>query len=68
MSEEKGEFELEHWRSRALVAERERRKAEAEIVAPPPSSLSARLWARVGFAEVVAVLALAAAIVAWFRH
>ena len=50
-----------------LVAERERRKAEAEVVTPP-SSLTSRLWARVGFAEVVAVLALAVAIVAWFRH
>ncbi len=50
-----------------IVAERERRKAEAEVVTPP-SSLTSRLWARVGFAEVVAVLALAVAIVAWFRH
>ncbi|MEI6203411.1 MAG: AarF/UbiB family protein [Enhydrobacter sp.] len=51
-----------------IVAERERRKAEAEVAAPPPTSFATRLWARVGFAEVVAVLALAVAIVAWFRH
>jgi ubiquinone biosynthesis protein len=50
-----------------LVAERERRKAEAEVAAPLPS-FTQRLWARIGFAELVAVLALAAAIVAWFRH
>jgi ubiquinone biosynthesis protein len=49
-----------------LVAERERRKAEAEVAAPPPS-LAARLWSRIGFAEVVAVAALAAAVAAWWR-
>jgi hypothetical protein len=27
-----------------------------------------RLWPRLGFAEIVAVLALAAAIAVWFRH
>ena len=49
-----------------LVAERERRKAEADAAATPPSLVS-RLWARIGIAEVVAVLALATAVAAWWR-
>jgi ubiquinone biosynthesis protein len=47
-----------------LVAERERRKAERDA-APPP--LFGRLWPRLGFTEAVAVLALIAAIVAWWH-
>jgi ubiquinone biosynthesis protein len=49
-----------------IVAERERRKAEAEALlppAPPP-----RRWLRLGAAELVAVLALVAAVAAWLRH
>jgi ubiquinone biosynthesis protein len=49
-----------------LVTERERRKAELEDALPPRRA--ARLWSRLGFAEIVAVLALATAIAAWFRH
>src|SRR5258708_21824072 len=45
-----------------LVAEQERRKAEARSPEPPP--VAARAWPRIGFAEVIAVLALIAAIVA----
>jgi len=48
-----------------LVAERERRKAEQDGAAP--SRAWQRLWPRPGFAEIVAVLALAAALAAWFR-
>jgi hypothetical protein len=48
------------------VTERERRKAELEDALPPRRA--ARLWSRLGFAEIVAVLALATAIAAWFRH
>jgi ubiquinone biosynthesis protein len=47
-----------------LVAERERRNAERDVAQPP---LSGRLWPRLGFAEAVAVLALIAAIVAWWH-
>jgi len=47
-----------------LVVEHERRVAE-RAAAPPPTS--GRVWSRVGFAEVVAVLALVAAIVAWWH-
>jgi ubiquinone biosynthesis protein len=47
-----------------LVAERERRKAERDAA---PSPLFGRLWPRLGFTEVVAVLALIAAIVAWWH-
>jgi ubiquinone biosynthesis protein len=46
-----------------VVAEHERRKAESEALQPPPSS---RYW-RPRFAEVVAVLALVAAIAAWWH-
>ena len=46
-----------------LVAEHERRKAERDSLKPPPSS---RDW-RPRFAEVVAVLALVAAIAAWWH-
>src|SRR6266851_2836936 len=48
-----------------VVAERERRQAEAESKEPPP--VAARAWPRIGFAEIVAVLALIAAIVAWWH-
>jgi ubiquinone biosynthesis protein len=47
-----------------LVAERERQRSEREVAVPPP--LPVRVW-RFGFAEVVAVLALIAAIVAWLH-
>jgi ubiquinone biosynthesis protein len=47
-----------------VVAERGRRQAEAESKEPPP--VTARTW-RPGFAEIVAVLALIAAIVAWWH-
>jgi ubiquinone biosynthesis protein len=47
-----------------LVAERERRKAERDVARPP---LSGRLWPRFGFAEAVAILALVAAIAAWWH-
>src|SRR4030095_14979824 len=47
-----------------LVAELERRKAEREAPTPPP--IPARGW-RPGFAEIIAVLALIAAIVAWWH-
>jgi ubiquinone biosynthesis protein len=46
------------------VAERERRQAEAESKDPPP--VTTRTW-RLGFAEIIAVLALIAAIVAWWH-
>ena len=49
-----------------LVAERERRKAEQEDAVP--ARMPQRQWPRAGFAEIVAVLALLAAIAAWFRH
>ncbi len=48
-----------------VVAEHERRKAEAEAKQPPPATV--RPWPRIGFAEVIAVLALIAAIVAWWH-
>jgi ubiquinone biosynthesis protein len=48
-----------------LVAERERRKAEQEDALP--ARVPSRLWPKLGFAEIVAVLALAAAIAAWWR-
>jgi ubiquinone biosynthesis protein len=47
-----------------LVAERERQRSEREVVVPPP--LPVRIW-RFGFAEIVAVLALIAAIVEWLH-
>ena len=47
-----------------LMAERERRKAERDVAQLP---LAGRLWPRLGFAEAVAVLALIAAIVAWWH-
>jgi ubiquinone biosynthesis protein len=46
-----------------LVAERERRKAEREVQPPP---VPGRFW-RPGFPEIVAVLALLAAIAAWWH-
>jgi ubiquinone biosynthesis protein len=48
-----------------LIAERERRQAEREAVPRPPEP--ARSWLRPGFAEIIAVLALIAAIVAWWH-
>ncbi len=48
-----------------LVAERERRRAEREAVVPPP--LPVRTPSRFGLAEIVAVIALLAAIAAWLR-
>jgi ubiquinone biosynthesis protein len=48
-----------------LVAENERRKADYQNAEPPPTA--GRSWPRVGFAEVIAVLALLAAIAAWWR-
>ena len=48
-----------------LVAERERRQAELEAASRPPEV--GRSWLRPGFAEVIAVLALIAAIVAWWH-
>jgi ubiquinone biosynthesis protein len=48
-----------------LVAEHERRKAEGQAVNPPPTTIRAR--SRVGFADVIAILALIAAIVAWWH-
>ena len=47
-----------------LVAEHERRKAERAEATPPP--IPGRGW-RPGFAEIIAVLALIAAIVAWWH-
>jgi ubiquinone biosynthesis protein len=47
-----------------VVAERERRQAEAESKEPPPAA--GRPW-RPRFAEIIAVLALIAAIVAWWH-
>ncbi|NDH63642.1 MAG: 2-polyprenylphenol 6-hydroxylase [Alphaproteobacteria bacterium] len=48
-----------------LVVEHERRIAER--AAAPPLPVRGRLWPRVGFAEAVAILALLAAIVAWWH-
>ncbi|HSI00479.1 MAG TPA: 2-polyprenylphenol 6-hydroxylase [Reyranella sp.] len=48
-----------------LVAERERRKAERDAAPTAPTPL--RLWPRLGFAEAIAILALVAAIVAWWH-
>ena len=48
-----------------LIAERERRRAERDAVPRPPES--GRHWPRVGAAEVLAVLALIAAVAAWWR-
>ena len=47
-----------------LVAEQERRKAERDAAVPLPSA--GRFW-RPGFSEVIAILALIAAIVAWWH-
>ena len=47
-----------------VVAERERRQAEAE--SKDPSPVTGRAW-RPRFAEIIAVLALIAAIVAWWH-
>ena len=46
-----------------LLAEHERLKAERDALQPPPAG---RLW-RPGFAETVAILALVAAIAAWWH-
>ncbi|MBN9087267.1 MAG: 2-polyprenylphenol 6-hydroxylase [Reyranella sp.] len=48
-----------------LIAERERHQAEREAAPRPPEP--GRSWLRPGFAEIVAVLALIAAIVAWWH-
>jgi ubiquinone biosynthesis protein len=48
-----------------LVAEHERRKAERDPVPVPP--LTGRYWPRLSVAEVIAVLALIAAIAAWLH-
>jgi ubiquinone biosynthesis protein len=48
-----------------LVSEHERSRVERESREPAP--VPSRLWPKIGFAEVVAVLALVAAIVAWLR-
>lgn len=47
-----------------MVAERERRRAERDVAEAP---LSGRLWPRLRFSEAIAVLALIAAIAAWWR-
>ena len=47
-----------------VVAERERRKAE-QSKRPSPAPVAP--WPRIGFAEIIAVLALIAAIVAWWH-
>ncbi|MBU5885604.1 hypothetical protein JVW21_21055, partial [Vibrio cholerae O1] len=48
-----------------LIAERERHQAEREAAPRPPEP--GRSWLRPGFAKIVAVLALIAAIVAWWH-
>src|SRR5215468_6963445 len=48
-----------------VVAEQERRRAESQASNPAPTTV--RAWPRIGFAEVIAVLALIAAIVAWWH-
>jgi len=48
-----------------LITERERRQAERDAVPRPPEP--ARPWLRIGVAEIIAVLALAAAIAAWWH-
>jgi len=48
-----------------VIAERERRQVERDAVPRPPEP--ARSWLRVGFAEIIAVLALIAALVAWWH-
>jgi ubiquinone biosynthesis protein len=48
-----------------LIAERERREAERDAVPRPPEP--GRYWPRTGFAEIVAVVALIAAVAAWWR-
>ncbi|MBS0538558.1 MAG: 2-polyprenylphenol 6-hydroxylase [Proteobacteria bacterium] len=47
------------------VAEHERRKVELAEAVPAP--VPSRLWPRIGITEIVAVLALAAAIAAWWH-
>jgi len=47
------------------VAEHERLKVELAELKPVP--VPSRLWPRLGFAEIVAILALAAAAAAWWR-
>jgi len=48
-----------------VVAEQERRRAELQASNPPPATT--RTWPRIGLTEVIAVLALIAAIVAWWH-
>jgi ubiquinone biosynthesis protein len=47
-----------------MIAERERRQAEREAA---PRPVPARSWLRLGFTEIVAVLALIAAILGWWH-
>lgn len=47
------------------VVEQERRRADRQSAEPPP--VASRSWPRIGFAEVVALLALIAAIAAWWH-
>ena len=47
-----------------MMAEHERQKAEAEL---KELAGGLRSWLRMGFAEIVAVLALVAALVAWWH-
>src|SRR5882757_1945281 len=48
-----------------LIVERERRAAEQ--AAAPPSPVPLRSWPRLGFSEIVAVVALLVALAAWWR-
>jgi len=48
-----------------LIVERERRAAEQ--AATPPSPVPLRSWPRLGFSEIVAVVALLVALAAWWR-
>jgi ubiquinone biosynthesis protein len=48
-----------------LIVERERRAAEQAAV--PPSPVPLRNWPRLGFSEIVAVVALLVALAAWWR-
>jgi len=48
-----------------MVSEHERQRVEREALEPAP--VPTRLWSRIGFSEIVAVLALIAAIVAWLH-
>jgi ubiquinone biosynthesis protein len=48
-----------------LITERERLQAEREVAPRPPEA--GRSWLRPGFAEAIAILALLAAIAAWWH-